>query len=205
MLVRISVASTTPITLFFSTLHPLLSGFQGIVEGFTFTNTPASAQEAVNAVVHGLSTNTAFIQLLMSHRDALPVHWDIQLLHAVLGSVTVVPLELASPRDPHIVWRVFMMVTTNNITFYNAIHAAFARVVFITAFNNTGRACADMSCRICPSIDHPSTLCPFPEIEGWMGATPTTLPAAPNTARGQGGRGGRRPHSGRNAGGRGRG
>jgi hypothetical protein len=78
-------------------------------------------------------------------------------------------------------------------------------VVFVTAFNNTGRARADMSCRICPSIDHPSALCPFPEIEGWMGATPTMLPAAPNAARGRGGRGGRRARGGRNAGGRGRG
>ncbi|KAJ7841662.1 hypothetical protein B0H13DRAFT_1910126 [Mycena leptocephala] len=201
-LIRQRILSTTAVTLFVFTLFPSLSGFMGIVEGLTFANSPTSVQEAVNTIVHSLSTATTFIQLVMSHCDALPAHWTIQqvvrtgstevwsqhkpvslrmsnglILNAVLGSITVVPLELASPCGPHVVWQVFMMVTTTNIVFYYALRVAFARVSFVTAFNNTGRVRNDMSCRICRYIDHPSALCPFPNIPGWMGPTPTSLPA----------------------------
>ncbi|KAJ7873734.1 hypothetical protein B0H13DRAFT_2348892 [Mycena leptocephala] len=174
------VLSTTAITLFVFTLFPPLSGFMGIVEGLTFANSPAGAQEAVNTIVHSLSTATTFIQLLMSHHDALPAHWTIQpVINTVLGSITVVPLELASPRGPRVVWCVFMMVTMTNIVFYNALHASFSRVLFVTPFDNTGHVRDDMSCRICCSIDHPSALCPFPDIPGWMGPMPTSLLAIP--------------------------
>jgi hypothetical protein len=72
-----------------------------------------------------------------SHRDALPAHWTIQqVLNTVLGSIAVVPLELASPLGPRVVWRVFMMVTTTNIVFYNALRASFSRVLFFTPFNH---------------------------------------------------------------------
>ncbi|KAJ7020567.1 hypothetical protein C8F04DRAFT_1196479 [Mycena alexandri] len=203
-LVRLRMLCTQAITLFIITLAPHFSGFLGLVEGLTFLNTPAGAQEAVNAITHTLSTNTNFIQLVMSHRDALPAHWSIQqALTAILGSLTVTPIELLSGvGSTRVVWRVFMMVTTRNMVFYNAIRAAFRQVVFVTAFNNTGRVRDDLSCRICRSIDHPTQLCPFPDVPGYVGPTAATLPPPPPPpGRGRGNGRGR----GRGRGGRGRG
>ncbi|KAJ7711610.1 hypothetical protein B0H16DRAFT_1816528 [Mycena metata] len=191
-LVRLRMLCTQAITLFIITLAPHFSGFLGLVEGLTFLNTPAGAQEAVNAITHTLSTNTNFIQLVMSHRDALPAHWSIQqALTAILGSLTVTPIELLSGAgSARVVWRVFMMVTTHNMVYYNAIRAAFRQVAFVTAFNNTGRVRDDLSCRICRSIDHPTQLCPFPDVPGYVGPTAATLPPPPPPpGRGRGGRG----------------
>ncbi|KAJ7017131.1 hypothetical protein C8F04DRAFT_1338088 [Mycena alexandri] len=162
------------ITLFLYALVPdSFSGFLGNIEGLTFPNTPAGAQEAANMITNTLSITPAFIQLVMNHRDNLPAHWSIQqALTAILGSITVSPIELLSPCGPRVVWSVYMMVTTNDAVAYNAIRAVFAPTLFVTAFNNTGRVRADMFCRICESIDHPTPLCPFPNVPGWMGPTP---------------------------------
>ncbi|KAJ7688792.1 hypothetical protein B0H16DRAFT_1753004 [Mycena metata] len=185
------VLSVKQITLFLYALVPdSFSGFLGNVEGLTFPNTPAGAQEAANMITNTLSTTPAFFQLVMNHRDNLPAHWTIQqALTAILGSITISPIELLSPRGPRVVWRVYMMVTANDPVAYNAIRAAFTPILFVTAFNNTGRVRADMFCRICKSIDHPTPLCPFPDVPGWMGPTPASLAAAPIATRGGRGRG----------------
>ncbi|KAJ7449985.1 hypothetical protein B0H11DRAFT_2201984 [Mycena galericulata] len=175
-LVRRGVLCTPRITLFIFPLNSPRSGFLGIVEGLTFENTASGAKEAANAITGALSTNTDFVRLVMSHRDALPANFSShqEVLAAVLGSVSVVPLELAC--SLRVVWRVYMRVTTKSADGYNAIRRAFRQAVFVTAFNNTGRVREDMSCRICRAIDHPTPLCPFPDAPGWMGPTPTSLP-----------------------------
>ncbi|KAJ6467266.1 hypothetical protein C8R45DRAFT_1219088 [Mycena sanguinolenta] len=198
--VRISqhTLSTTGLTIFVSTLDPPLEGFMGIVEGLTYPNTAAGAQEAAAAMVDTMSRTPNFVQLILSHHDALPPTWTVQqVLDHVLSSVAVVPIELDSGRGTvRVAWRVFMAVTTHRIPSFNAIRNAFASLSFITTWNNTGRVRADMACRICPSIDHPTGLCPFPLVPGWMGYTPTTLPppATPTEQPGstRGGRGGSR-------------
>ncbi|KAJ6449269.1 hypothetical protein C8R45DRAFT_146720 [Mycena sanguinolenta] len=197
-LIEQHVLSTTGLTTFITTLDPPLEGFMGTVEGLTYPNTAAGAQEAAAAVVDTMSRTPNFVQLILSHRDALPPAWTVQqVLDHVLSSVAVVPIELDSGRGTvRVAWRVFMAVTTHRIASFNAIRSSFAQLLFITTWNNTGRVRADMACRICPSIDHPTGLCPFPLVPGWMGHTPTTLPPPatsteqPNNARGGGGRGG---------------
>ncbi|KAJ7220948.1 hypothetical protein C8J57DRAFT_1254145 [Mycena rebaudengoi] len=205
-LLCLRVLCSTAVTLFVTELHPALSGFLGIVEGFTFPNSPQGAVEAANAILttHGTSNN--FIQLLVSHRDALPANLSIQrVLETVLGSISVTPLELLSPRGCRVVWQVYMMVTMTNAERHCAIRTAFSQVTFGTDFNNAGHVRADMRCRGCFSIDHPTPICPFPLIPGWMGYTATTLTANTinNANRGGRGRGNGRGRGGRGRGGRG--
>ncbi|KAJ7713542.1 hypothetical protein B0H16DRAFT_1743247 [Mycena metata] len=185
------VLSVKSITLLLYALVPdEFSGYLGAIEGLKFPNTPAGAQEAANMITQTLSTTPAFIQLVMNHRDNLPAHWTIkQALTAIVGSITVSPIELLSPRGPRVVWRVYMMVTTRDATAYNAIRAAFAPTIFVSAFNPTGRVREDMFCRLCESIDHPTPLCPLPNVPGWMGATPASLATALTATRGGRGRG----------------
>jgi hypothetical protein len=47
----------------------------------------------------------------------------------------------------------------------------------MTALYGTARLQQAFRCRICPSIDHPTPLCPFPNLPGWLGPTPTTIAA----------------------------
>ncbi|KAJ7219858.1 hypothetical protein C8J57DRAFT_1536909 [Mycena rebaudengoi] len=206
-LLRLRVLCSTAVMLFVTELHPALSGFLGIVEGFTFPNSPQGAVEAANAILTTLGTSNNFIQLLVSHRDALPANLSIQrVLETVLGSISVTPLELLSPRGRRVVWQVYMMVTTTNAERHRAIRTAFSQVTFGTDFNNAGHVRADMRCRGCFSIDHPTPICPFPLIPGWMGYTATTLAANTINNANRGGRGcGNGRGRGRGRGGRGRG
>ncbi|KAF8177949.1 hypothetical protein K438DRAFT_1284342 [Mycena galopus ATCC 62051] len=196
-LIRRPVLSTSEITFFAFSPDPPISPFMGIVQGLTYPNTRAGGQDAAAAILQNVSENPRLTQLLLSHRDALPPVWTVdQVLRYVFGSLAVTAMELdAGGGASRTVWRVFMAPTTENVKFHDAIRAAFTEISFATTWNNTGEVRADMECRVCPSIDHPSGLCPFPLVPGWMGVTHTTLPplattSQPTNARG-GGRGGR--------------
>lgn len=51
--------------------------------------------------------------------------------------------------------------------------------------STTGNACLQRAfrCRICPGIDHPTPLCPLPELPGWLGPTPATIAALEDASR----------------------
>ncbi|KAJ6458458.1 hypothetical protein C8R45DRAFT_1081629 [Mycena sanguinolenta] len=90
VLISQDTLSTTGLTIFVSTLDPPLEGFMGIVEGLTYPNTAAGAQEAAAAMVDTMSRTPNFVQLILSHRDALPPTWTVQqVLDHVLSSVAV--------------------------------------------------------------------------------------------------------------------
>ncbi|KAJ7621807.1 hypothetical protein B0H17DRAFT_1219326 [Mycena rosella] len=108
-----------------------------------------------------------------------------QALANILASVRVTPIELMYGEGTRVAWRVYLLSPTNNVAHHTAIRNGFARIAFITFFS-VGSVRADIHCRLCTSVDHPATLCPL-LVPGWMGATPTTLPALPvNTAPGRG-------------------
>ncbi|KAJ7829011.1 hypothetical protein B0H14DRAFT_3465974 [Mycena olivaceomarginata] len=52
----------------------------------------------------------------------------------------------------------------------------------MTTLYGTARLQRAFRCRICPSIDHPTPLCPFPELPGWLSPTPTTIAALEDTS-----------------------
>ncbi|KAF8209186.1 hypothetical protein K438DRAFT_1960920 [Mycena galopus ATCC 62051] len=170
-LIRRPVLSTSEITFFAFSPDPPISPFMGIVQGLTYPNTRAGGQDAAAAILQNVSENPRLTQLLLSHRDALPPVWTVdQVLRYVFGSLAVTAMELdAGGGASRTVWRVFMAPTTENVKFHDAIRTAFAEISFATTWNNTGEVRADMECRVCPSIDHPSGLCPFPLVPGWMG------------------------------------
>ncbi|KAJ7676374.1 hypothetical protein B0H17DRAFT_1207356 [Mycena rosella] len=172
----------------------------------TFPNTAAGTVEARTAIHAAICADEPFAQLLMSRRDALAPDLPArQALADILASVRVSPIELLHGEGTRVAWRVYLTSPTNNVPHHNAIRNGFARITFMTFFS-VGLVRADILCRLCTSVDHPAAICPL-LVPGWMGTTPTTLPALPvNTAPGRGrGRGNGRARGRGRGTGRGRG
>ncbi|KAJ7696159.1 hypothetical protein B0H14DRAFT_3529851 [Mycena olivaceomarginata] len=51
------------------------------------------------------------------------------------------------------------------------------------ALHSTAQLQRAFKCRICPAIDHPTPLCPLPDLPGWLGPTLTTITALEDTSR----------------------
>ncbi|KAJ7252881.1 hypothetical protein C8J57DRAFT_1237704 [Mycena rebaudengoi] len=53
----------------------------------------------------------------------------------------------------------------------------------MTSRYGLARLMRTIRCRICPSIDHPTALCPFPDVPGWLGPTAATITAIEDAGR----------------------
>ncbi|KAJ7256556.1 hypothetical protein C8J57DRAFT_1235417 [Mycena rebaudengoi] len=182
-IVAAETISTTAITFFTLPFTPSFTGYLGIIVGLGHDNTPAGAAAARMDIQASLTEthNPDFIRHILDNCDALPAHLTAaQVIAVFAASVHVVPIDLATSGGLQTEWRVFSVVTTNDINRYYATRAAFANIVFYT-FSHGARIRADMNCDHCFSIDHPTGICPFPSTAGWMGnthPTPTPMPPA---------------------------
>ncbi|KAJ7789702.1 hypothetical protein B0H14DRAFT_3502700 [Mycena olivaceomarginata] len=66
---------------------------------------------------------------------------------------------------------------TNNRESWSQLRRLFGKLQIMTALYGTARLQRAFRCRIYPSIDHPTPLCPFPDLPDWLGPTPTTIAA----------------------------
>ncbi|KAJ7089501.1 hypothetical protein C8R43DRAFT_1142171 [Mycena crocata] len=131
---RLKVLSSSNISLFIQPLNPPFSGFMGLVEGLTFPNTAAAHHAA--------------LQRTPLHRTSarrLPRFHQCEHHQTCLAA-----------RPARSLARLFyFMVTTHNTAHYRAIRAAFANIIFMTPFNNTGRLRLDGWARPPPPFLHP--------------------------------------------------
>ncbi|KAJ7814406.1 hypothetical protein B0H14DRAFT_3477077 [Mycena olivaceomarginata] len=59
----------------------------------------------------------------------------------------------------------------------------FGQLSMMTALHGTARLQWSYRCHIFPSINHPTGLCPFPRLPGWLGPMPNTITALAEASR----------------------
>ncbi|KAJ7180858.1 hypothetical protein C8R46DRAFT_1319225 [Mycena filopes] len=164
--------------------HPNESGYMGTVVDLAFENTPEGAIGAADVIRRCATKNMQFVQLVQTHRDGVPRNYSIQeIADELRDSITVQPIEITNTLGTRIGWRVYSIVTTRIPAAYRLIRAAFRKTRLVTGFSYRGVVRADMSCAVCRGIDHPTGLCPFPLVPGWMGPSEATIAAAAQAAR----------------------
>ncbi|KAJ7019143.1 hypothetical protein C8F04DRAFT_1276612 [Mycena alexandri] len=219
------VLSCAEISLFALPYSPPIAGFIGTISGFTIRRSPAGAARAQEYIRAAMASSTAITQFVRAHRDSFPPEVDADgALEIFLASVGVRGIDLLTGSGTTITaWNTYVVSPTESVAHFNHLRSLFAALVIHTGFAGEGRIHKALQCTICPCIDHPTNLCPFPAAPGWMGANPETIGAlldisraartASNPAprggstRGRGGRGNGRGNSrgGRAGNGRGRG
>ncbi|KAJ7849679.1 hypothetical protein B0H14DRAFT_3452381 [Mycena olivaceomarginata] len=158
---------STAITLFFLQYTPLITGFLGTIGGLIIPNTRQGRATAMGIIEDAISNDSAITRFVRDHRDSFPSHLDAdQALDIFLTSIGVDAIELPPPQQRRIVHRLEQ---------WNQLRRLFALLVIDTTYYGEGRIHPPMSCNLCPSTDHPGPLCPFPHVDGWLGATSANI------------------------------
>ncbi|KAJ7321908.1 hypothetical protein DFH08DRAFT_969800 [Mycena albidolilacea] len=137
---------------------PIIS-FIGVFAGFTLPNTVIGANTARDLIGTAVQGNNDISQFVQTH-------------HNVFG-------PQVSSGDA---WGMFLVsITIHGIVLIvkdtNTLRRLFGKLRIMTALHGTAQLQRAFRCCICPAIDHPTPLCPLPDLPGWLGPAPATIAA----------------------------
>jgi hypothetical protein len=176
--------SSRPITLFTIPFHMPVIGFIGTFGGFTLPNSQGRADAARDLLQTAIQANGDINEFVRTHRDAFgPQVSADQAWHIFSNSVAVEGMELLVNNTITVAWQLRVTPPTNDHGAWLQLRRLFGRLSVMTALHGTARLQRSYRCHICPSINHPTGLCPFPRLPGWLGPTPDTITALAEASR----------------------
>jgi hypothetical protein len=92
-------------------------------------------------------------------------------------------MELLVNNTITVAWQLSVTPPTNDHAAWLQLRRLFGRLSVMTALHGTAHLQRSYRCNICPSINHPTGLCPFPRLPGWLGPTPDTITALAEASR----------------------
>ncbi|KAJ6630376.1 hypothetical protein B0H10DRAFT_2208040 [Mycena sp. CBHHK59/15] len=153
-------------------------GFVGIFSGFTLPNSNDGALVAQDLLRTAIAHNDKISQFVQLHRLAYGNHISDQEVWLVfLASIHIESLVLLVNDTNTVSWHLYVNPPTRDRDEWGQLRRLFGRLQVMTARYGTARLQHPFCCRICPGIDHPTLLCPFPSVPGWLGLTPATIAA----------------------------
>ncbi|KAJ7367727.1 hypothetical protein DFH08DRAFT_795862 [Mycena albidolilacea] len=170
------ILSSTSITLFAFRYNMPIVGFVGIFSGFTLPNTVDGANLARDLIRTVIRADSEITQFVQTHQDTFGPQvsaghaWEI-----FPTSVSVVSIVLIVNDTNTVTWRLHVTPPTTSRDHWSQLCRLFGKLHIMTALFGMARLQRALRCRICPSIDHPTPLCPLPSLPGWLGPTPTTI------------------------------
>jgi hypothetical protein len=179
-----TVLSSTRITLFPIPFEMPVNSFIGTYGGLTLPDTALGANVAQHLFQDAARANSAISQFVQTHRDAFgPQVSAEQAFDAFITSMRVRALRLTVNDVATIAWQLHVTSSTNDHTAWNELCHLFRRINVMTALHGTAYILRPFHCHICPSVTHPTDLCPLPAVPGWLGPTPTTIKALEDASR----------------------
>jgi hypothetical protein len=178
------ILSSTNITLYTLPYNMPIIGFVGVFAGFTLPNIAMGANAARDLIGTAVQANNEISQFVQTHHDAFGLQVSSgEAWGAFLTSITVHGVVLIVNDTNTVAWRLHVTSPTNNRDSWNQLRRLFGKLQIMTALYGTVRLQRAFKCRICPSIDHPTPLCPLPGLPGWLGPTPATIAALKDASR----------------------
>ncbi|KAJ6559271.1 hypothetical protein B0H10DRAFT_2240521 [Mycena sp. CBHHK59/15] len=176
------VLSSTAITLYPLPYDIPIASFVGVFAGFTLPNSDGSANAACDLIRAALRNNSKIREFVHTHRSAYgPVAaneaWEI-----LLASIVVQGINLLVQDTRTVAWRLHVDLPTTDRAEWGQFRRLFGKLQVLT-LHGTARLQCPFRCHICPSIDHPTPLCPFPNTPGWLGLTHATIAAVLDASR----------------------
>jgi hypothetical protein len=176
--------SSTNITIYTLPYDMPIIGFVGVFAGFTLPNTVMGANAARDLIGTAVQGNNDISQFVQTHRDAFgPQVSSGEAWGMFLASITVHGIVLIVNDTNTVAWRLRVTPPTNNRDSWSQLRRLFGKLRIMTVLHGTAQLQRAFRCRICPAIDHPTPLCPLPDLPGWLGATPTTIAALEDASR----------------------
>jgi hypothetical protein len=171
------ILSSTNITLYTLPYNMPVIGFVGVFTGFTLPNTAMGANAAWDLIGTAVQANNEISQFVQTHRDAFgPQVSSGEAWGAFLASITVHSIVLIVNDTNTVAWRLHVTPPTNNRDSWSQLRRLFGKLQIMTALYGTARLQRAFKCRICPSIDHPTPLCPSPTSPAGSAQPPPPSP-----------------------------
>jgi hypothetical protein len=178
------VLSSRRITLFTIPFNMPITRFVGTFGGFTLPNSQGGADAARDLLQMAIRANADITEFVRTHRDAFdPQVSADQAWHIFSNSVVVEGMELLVNNTVTVAWQLGVTPPTNDHGAWIQLRRLFGCLSVMTALHRTARLQRSYRCHICPSINHPTGLCPFPCLPGWLGPTPDTITALAEASR----------------------
>jgi hypothetical protein len=176
------ILSTTAITLYPLPYELPIIGFLGVFAGFTLPNSDNGANAARDLIRTALRNNSEIREFVHTHRSTYgPVAaneaWEI-----LLASIVVHGIDLLVQDTHTVAWRLHVDPPTTDRAEWGQFRCLFGKLQILT-LHGTARLQRPFRCQICPSVDHPTPLCPFPHTPGWLGPTHATIAAVLDAGR----------------------
>ncbi|KAF7351517.1 hypothetical protein MSAN_01584100 [Mycena sanguinolenta] len=171
------------------TLYPIpynirIGGFVGTFVGFTLPETQAGADTACNLITSAIRTDATIAQYVQNHRDAFgPQVSAAQAWEIFIHSMHVWSISININGVLATVWQLFVNSPTLDYPAWLQLIHLCGRINVMTALHGTARLQCSYHCCICPSVAHPTGLCPFPSLHGWVGPKPDTIAALEEASR----------------------
>ncbi|KAJ7573791.1 hypothetical protein C8J56DRAFT_1065712 [Mycena floridula] len=172
---------------------------------FLHQNTPAGLAVLCQAIQDTLMGNPLIRQHNTTFRDQRPAIIPAAQVHLdFVNSIDIRHIHINySGGQPGNAINVYADFPFSSMSGYMELHRIVTRLRFRTIMIGEGRAIpSPFLCHICRGMDHPTGLCPFPTIPGWLGPTHESAVASSlgnRGGRGRGARGGQRGNRGHRA------
>jgi hypothetical protein len=174
----------TSITLFAFPYNMPIIGFVSIFSGFTLPNTIDGANLARDLIHIAIRANSEIAHFVQTHRDVFGLQVSAgQAWEPFLTSVSVVSIVLVVNNTNTVAWQLHVTPPTSSCDHWSQLCRLFGKLHIMTALFGMAHLQRALRCRICPSVDHPTPLCPLPSLSGWLGPTPTTITALEDASR----------------------
>ncbi|KAI5985831.1 hypothetical protein EDD15DRAFT_2139599, partial [Pisolithus albus] len=181
-LVGLKVISTPECTAFTLPFTQPVPTYLCTVENFTLPDSPASNAIVAGVVIKALRSYDLFTEYFRGE-DPNP-----DVLATFLNSIYVTSLHIAiSATRKQTLWNVYCSRPPSFLTFdkYFTWQCLIRTARFSSEDYGMGVAFIgekQFKCLGCKSLDHPTGLCPFPTIPGWLGPKPQLIDTLPTQA-----------------------
>ncbi|KIO14621.1 hypothetical protein M404DRAFT_928432 [Pisolithus tinctorius Marx 270] len=178
-LVNLQVISTPDITVFTLPFVQPTPTFLCTLENFTLPDSPESNAIVADVVRHAMQSDDIipeFIRGLDSNPDVLPT---------LINSIHVTSIRIANNvARKQMLWNVYCSYTPTFLTLEK--HFLWRCLIRNLRFRSEDHGMGavrfgekQFRCMGCKSLDHPTGLCPFPAIPGWLGPKPQLVASLP--------------------------
>ncbi|KAJ7348665.1 hypothetical protein DFH08DRAFT_1000645 [Mycena albidolilacea] len=178
------ILSSMNVTVYTLPYNMPVMGFVGVFAGFMLPNTVMGANTARDLISTAVEANNEIAQFVQTYSDAFgPQVSSGEAWRVFLAFITVHGIVLLVNDTNTVTWRLHVTPPTNDRKSWSQLHRLFGWLQIMTALYGTAQLQWAFRCRICPSIDHPTTLCPLPNLPGWLSPTPATIAVLEDASR----------------------
>lgn len=173
-LVQRGVWSTANATFIAIPFSPQISSYAFTLTNFRIPANEVGGQRVANLVCNTMKESQKLLDFLSQNFPADENDFEAispaEILFHHANTVRALPLTIARPKNAgsEVLWNIHIQPISQDIATHNEWIMILKGLRYYIPYMSVG-ATRTFKCARCKSMDHPTGLCPFPKIPGWLG------------------------------------